>query len=214
MREDFIQQGVATLHDEVRKKANEVLDELTLDNIKYFVRESGLIAGSILNEYIYAVFDYYLNKGFENSIKKDEFINPETGYQQKMFIWKEDNNPNVEVELEIPTRPQKPSEKKCHYVTLGIGTAGALGFEIGRRCKDGHRYWIGIAREVLTLATSYFIYKKEQGDSDIYNDKLRQYEAELKIKKDTIANETINQYEAWLKNGETYSNELLTSFNL
>ena len=209
-----IQLKIALLHDEVQKKAKEILGELTLNNSKYFVRESVLIAGSILNEYIYAVYDYYTDKGFEDSIMKDEFINPETGYQQKMFNWKDHNKPNIELELGIRQAPQEPSHKKWHYVTLGVGTAGAVGFEIGRRCMDGHRYWIGIAIEILTLATSYFLYEKEQGESNDYTAKLKQYEAELKTKKVSIVIETINQLEAWLKKGEEFSNELLTSFNL
>ena len=42
---------------------------------------------------------------------------------------------------------------------------------------------------------------------------LEQYETELIKKKDDLANEVIDQLENWLKQGENYSNELLTTYN-
>ena len=200
----------------VREKAESLLKDLTADSLNYFEEKASTIAAGILEKYVFSVYDMFTigDYAIKDLKQREVFTNFRTGYQQKMLDWIEQNKPKIELIVEIPSHPTEQSEKRWHYVALGIGTAGALGFEIGRRCMDGHRYWIGIAIEVLTLATSYFIYKKEQGDSNNINAKLRQYEADLKTKKETFANETISQLEKWLRKGEAYSNELLTSFNL
>lgn len=200
----------------VSEKAESLLNDLTADSLNYFEEKVSTIATGILEKYVFSVYDMFTRGDFaiKDLKQREVFTNFRTGYQQKMLDWIEQNKPKIDLIVEIPSPQSEQSEKKWHFVALGIGTAGALGFEIGRRCMDGHRYWIGIAIEVLTLATSYFIYKKEQGDSNNINAKLRQYEVDLKTKKETFANETISQLEKWLRKGEAYSNELLTSFNL
>ena len=200
----------------VSEKAESLLKDLTADSLNYFEEKASTIAAGILEKYVFSVYDMFTIGDFaiKDLKQREVFTNFRTGYQQKMLDWIEQNKPKIDLIVEIPSPPSEQSEKKWHFVALGIGTAGALGFEIGRRCMDGDRYWIGIAIEVLTLATSYFIYKKEQDDSNIVNAKLRQYEAELKTKKETFINETISQLEKWLRKGEAYSNKLLKTFNL
>lgn len=198
----------------VHGKAEYLLKDLSAENLDYFVKESTILARKVLEKYVFAVYDYYI-KG-ECAIKdlgqREAFTNFKTGYQQKMLDWIEQHKPDIELMAEIPVPPQEPSDKKWHFVALGVGTAGAVGFEIGRRCMEGHRYWIGIAIELITLVASYLIYEKEKSESDNYTAKLNQYESELKKK--TFVNETISQMEKWVMEGEAYSNELLTAYNL
>lgn len=198
----------------VHEKAGCLLKDLTADNMDYFAKESAVLARDVMEKYVFAVYDYYTigDYAIQDLDQRETFTNFKTGYQQKMLDWIEQHKPDIELMAEIPVPPQEPSDKKWHFVALGVGTAGAVGFEIGRRCMEGHRYWIGIAIELITLVASYLIYEKEKSESDNYTAKLYQYESELKKK--TFVNETISQMEKWVMEGEAYSNELLTAYNL
>lgn len=200
----------------INEKAGWALEELTKANLDYFVKEAVNIAKNILMKYIFSIRKLFSNGEFaiKDLAEKERFTNYRTGYQQKMMDWIEQNKPTIELDLEIPAPPQEPSDKKWHYVTLGVGTAGAVGFEIGRRCMEGHRYWIGIAIELSALVASYVIYKKEQYNKENYSVNFNKYKSELNAKKEAFVNETINQLENWIKTGESYSNKLLTTFNL
>ena len=180
----------------VQEKAELLLKELTEDSLNDFKEKASTIAESIMEKYVFYVYDMFTTGEFAiKDLKlRNVFTNYRTGYQQKMLDWIEQNKPSIELNTEIPT---KPLDKKWHYVTLGVGTAGAVGFEIGRRYMNGDRYWIGIAIEIITLVTSYLIYKNEKP-----------------ILTKHIVKETISQLEKWIKIGESYSNELLTTFNL
>lgn len=199
------------MKERINEKANLILEELTNANLEYFVKESVDIAKGVLKKYIFYIRKLfsYGDYAIKDMVEKERFTNFNTGYQQKMLDWIEQNKPNIEL---IP--PRVPLEKKWHRVTLGIGTAGAIVFEVGRRCKDGERYWIGILIELVTLVASYFIYKKEKSDIKKYSEKLTECELTINEKKESFVNETISQLEKWLNDGETYSNELLTTFNL
>lgn len=204
------------MKERINEKANLILEELTNANLEYFVKESINIAKGVLKKFVFCIrklFSYgdYAIKDLD---QRETFTNFKTGYQQKMLDWIEQHKSDIELNANIPTPPQEPSDKKWYYVALGVGTAGAVGFEIGRRCMEGHRYWIGITIELITLVTSYLIYEKEKRDSENYSEKLAEYELEMNKKKETFVNETISQLEKWVKEGETYSNELLTTYNL
>lgn len=194
----------------VREKAGTLLKDFTTDSLNYFEGKVSTIAAGIMEKYVFSVYDLYTTGEFaiKDLKQREVFINYRTGYQQKMLDWIEQNEPKIELMVEIPLPPRKQSKKKWHYVTLGIGTAGAVALAIGR-C-----WWTALAVEMVTLTASYFIYKKEKGSSNIHEAKYRQFESDLKTKKGTVVNETISQLEKWLKEGEAYSNELLTTFNL
>ena len=196
----------------VKEKAESLLKELTEDNLNYFKEKASTIAEGIMEKYVFSVYDMFTTGEFSiKDLKQREvFTNYRTGYQQKMLGWIEQNKPKIELMVEIPSPLREQSGKKWHYVTLGIGTTGAVALAIGR-C-----WWTALAVEMVTLAASYFIYKIEKGSSNIHEAKQKQFESdsESKTKKGTVVNETISQLEKWLKEGEAYSNELLTTFNL
>lgn len=200
----------------INEKASLILEELTQTNLDYFVKEAVNVAKGVMEKYVFSTRKLFSNGEFaiKDLGEKERFTNFKTGYQQKMLDWIEQNSPHVKLMTKIHTPPQKPSDKKWHYVALGVGTAGALGFEIGRRCMDSHRYWIGIAIELCTIAASYFIYKNGKSKSENYEANCRQYKSELNTKKESLVDETISQLEKWVKEGEVYSNELLTTYNL
>lgn len=194
----------------INEKASLILDELTKANLDYFVKEAVSIAKVIMEKYVFSIRKMFSNGEFaiKDIVEKARFTDFKTGYQQTMLEWIEQNKPNIEFKTEIPVSPQETSEKKWHYATLGVGTAGAIALAIGR-C------WLSaLAVEIATLAVSYFIYKKEKDNSDSFSEKLNQYELDLKTNKEAFVNETISQLEEWIKKGESYSNEILTTFNL
>lgn len=201
----------------VKEKSKQILVELTEDNLDYFVKEASIIAEAIMERYIYAIYDFYTIGEFaikDIGIMKS-FTDYKTGYQQKMLEWKEQNKPEVHSSKLFSSSPQEPSEKHWYYVTLGTGTAGAIGlgiycyrdgWTIGRCC------WVGLAIELLTLSISYYLFKKEKNEKQ-KKEQCEQNESKLYQKRDLFVNETIDSLEKWLKQGEIYSNELLTTYN-
>lgn len=203
----------------VQKKASQTLNEFTEDNLDYFVKEASIIAESTLEKFIFAVYDMFVTGKFsiKDLTKKEAFTNPRTGYQQKMLEWKEQNKPKVHSSKLFSLSLQKPSEKHWYYATLGAGTAGAIGlgiycyrdgWTIGRCC------WVGLAIELLTLIISYYLFNKEKKEMQKYEEQCKQYESEISRKTDLFVNEVIDSLETWIKQGENYSKELLTTFNL
>lgn len=156
--------------DEMKRLVNEIaclyLKDLTNANIESFVIEALKAAKSVLEKYVFSIRKVFTNGDFaiKDLNRRESFTNYKTGYQHKMLDWikQNENVPKIRTTLEIPSLPQGSTEKKWHRVSLGIGTAGAVGFEIGRRCMEGERYWIGILIELVTLVASYFIYKKKK----------------------------------------------------
>ena len=202
----------------VQKKANQLLNDFTEDNLNYFVKEASIFAESILEKYIFAIYDLFVSG--ELSIielsKKESFTNPKTGYQQKMLEWKEQNKPELHSIKPFSSSPQEPSEKHWYYAIFGIGTVGAIG--LGIYCyRDvwaiGRCWLIGLAVELLTLSISYYLFKKERNEKQ-KNEQCEQNESELHQKKELFVNEIIDSLEKWLKQGEIYSNKLLTTYNL
>ena len=217
-REKIVSPDIEEMKQLVQKKANRILNEFTEVNINCFVKEASIIAESTLEKYIFAVYDLFVSG--ELSIKelyiKESFTNPKTGYQQKMLEWKEQNKPEIHSIKLFSSSPQEPSEKHWYYATLGVGTAGAIGlgiycyrngWAIGRCC------WVGLAVELLTLSISYYLFKKEKNKKQ-KKEQYEQNESELHQKRELFVNEAIDSLEKWLKQGEIYSNELLTTYNL
>jgi len=194
----------------VWEKAESLLKDFTADSLDYFEEKASTIAVGVLEKYVFSIYDMFTTGDFaiKDLKQREVFTNFRTGYQQKMLDWIEQNKPKIDLIVEIPSPQKEQSEKKWLFVTLGIGTAGAVGLAIGR-C-----WWTALVVEMVTLAASYFVYKKEKGSINNHEAKQRQFECELKTKKETIVSETISQLERWLRKGEEYSNELLTSFNL
>lgn len=194
----------------INEKANSILEELTNANLDYFVREAVSVAESVMESYIFSIRKKYSNGelAIKDLVEKEKFTNYKTGYQQTMLDWIQKNKPVVKLEIRIISSQPQLSKKHWHYVTMGVGSLGAFVLVIGR-C-----WWTAIAIEMVTLAVSYLFYKKEKGNRNNHEVKQRQFETDLKTKKETFVNEIISQLEKWLRKGEAYSNELLTTFNL
>ena len=202
----------------VQKKAKQVLNDFTEENLNYFVKEASIIAESILEKYVFAVYDLFVSGELviKDIVLLETFTNPTNGYQQRMLEWKEQNKPQVHFSKAFLSFPQKSSNKPWQYVTLGMGTAGAIG--LGIYCYRDEwaisRCWlVGLAVELLTLSISYYLIKKERNENQ-KKEQCEQNESELHQKKELFVKETIDSLEKWLKQGEIYSNELLTTYNL
>ena len=214
----IVSPDIEEMKQHVQKKANLILSEFTEDSKNRFLKEASIIAESILEKYIFATYDFFVSG--ELSIKdlsqKESFTNPQTGYQQKMLEWKEQNKPEEHLYNASSLSPQKSSEKHWHYYTLGAGTAIAIGLAIycyRKGLEEDRCYLVGTIVELLTLFISFCLFKKEK--SEKHNKEQReQNESDLQQKRELFVNETIDSLENWLKQGDAYSNELLTTYNL
>ena len=197
------------LKQHVKAKADELLVDITNENICFFVEEAIDIAENILENYVFAVYDQYTagELAIKNQIQRESFTNYRMGYQQKMLEWKEKNKPEIEL-MEIPAAPQATSTSRWSFVSFGIGSSTAIGLV----CF--HHYLACLIVELLTLATSIYLYKKEQNGNKVYQQQLKQYLHYMKNKKESFVTETSNMLASWLRQGEKYSNELLTTYNL
>lgn len=203
----------------VKEKSKQILVELTADNLDYFIKEASNIAEAIMERYIYAIYDLYTIGDFaiRNIEITKSFTNYETGYQRKMLEWKDQNKPEIKI-MDIISTIRRQNGKHWYYATLGVGTAGAIGSAIYcyRKGSEEDRCWlVGIAVELLTLVISCFLYLKEKKVKNKHEEQHEQYQTvQIKKKeKEDFVNEVINQLENWLKQGENYSNELLTKYN-
>ena len=201
----------------IRAKADELLVEITKDSLCFFVEEAIDVAENILENYVFAVYDQYTAGEFaiKNPVQRELFTNFRTGYQQKMLEWKDQNKPEIKL-MDIISTLRRQNGKHWYYASLGVGTAGAIGLAfycyrkglaIDRCCL------VGIAVELLTLVISCHLYLKEKKVKNKHEEQPEQYETELIKKKEDFVNEVINQLENWLKQGEKYSNKLLTKYN-
>lgn len=218
-REIIISPDIDEMKLLVQKKANQILNDFTEDNLNYFVKEASIIAESILEKYIFAIYDLFVSGelAIKDIVRLEAFTNPTSGYQQRMLQWKEQNKPQVHFSKAFPSPLQKPSNKSWHYATLGIGTAGAIGLAlycyrkglaIGRCCL------YGFVVELLTLAIYYYLFKNDKNKKQKPKKQCERQESDLCQERDLFVNELIVSLEGWIKQGETYSKELLTTYNL
>ena len=164
----------------VSEKANAILGELTDANLNYFVREAVSVAESILEKYVFFIRKVFSNGelAIKDLVEKERFTNCKTGYQQTMLDWIQNNKPIIKLEMGITSPPPQLSKKRWHYVTMGVGTVGAIALVIS------HRWWTALVVEIVALAASYFVYKKEKCDSNNYDVDMKQYESEIRTKKE------------------------------
>ena len=203
---------IAEMKRLIQEKAKQILVEPIEDYLDYFITEASVIAESIMERYIFAVYDFY-TKG-ESAIKdlavKEAFTNYKIGYQQKMLDWKDRNSPEIHVSMAISnnTNLQKTSKKHLYLTAFGAGTVGAIGLTIGR-C-----YWASLAIELLTLSISYYLFKHEKNEKQKSQEGSGQINPGLCPQRDLLIKEITSSLETWLKQGEIYSKELLVTYNL
>lgn len=210
-----------SLNNKIRESADllladiELMDEGELqENLRYFAEKAKSIAEGVLEEYIFSVVDKYTSgiSEISDSEKLSKFINLDRGYQQQMLDWIKAHPLQVKEELfECPTVDDYHVERNDNSpkLILGTGTAIAVGLFIFTNI------WIALAAEILVLAfAKYQKTKIEKHNALLFEIEKKQYETAIKAKRDKLINGMIEELEKWLDQGESASNQLLSSFNL
>ena len=142
----------------------------------------------------------------------EQFVNTDTGYQQRMLQWENENNISITKNGDSTPTPDAPSQSgdnTDHLTTLGVGFAIATGLVLFRHPI------IAIAVELLTLCLAYSQKKSYSTDKkELPSDPQSPNKDDISTTKEGFLNSVIHEIEHWLNEGEKYSNELLSSFNL
>lgn len=204
---------VANMKNEIVKLAGSVLTDISEDSLNYFSEEAKRAAESTLEKYVFSVYDLYTKGALKinDNEKLTSFLDFSNGYQSLMLSWKKDHPIEVVAQRTIErNEPQtEPSNiKSYHKQTAVVGTIIATALAIFSKL------WIGLAVEILTLASSTLQYKNYKTNKESYEAKIRQYEIELKSKKQLFINGIIDDLCKWINMGMEKSNEVLKTFNL
>jgi hypothetical protein len=197
---------------EVRKKAEQLLEEINEDNIEYFVKEVKKLAKHILGQYVYSIYKYYTEGAAEikdvNSL--EAFTNTDTGFYAKMSKWKDRSEILIEKEeVEYPKMPLEPNLKTYYKTTIVVGTIFAAGLLIFKQ-----PWWIVLVVELLTLSVSYAQYRHISDTEKKYNKQLEEYQIKTAELKKTYVDDIISDIETWLVQGQEKSIELLKTYVL
>lgn len=203
---------VANMKDEIIKLAETILTDISEDSLNYFSEEAKRAAESTLEKYVFSVYDLYTKGALKisDNEKLTSFLDFSNGYQSLMLSWKK-NHPIEVVQrtIEINEPQAEPSSiKSYHKQTAVVGTIIATALAIFSKL------WIGLAVEILTLTSSTLQYKNYKTNKESYEAKIRQYEIELKSKKQLFINGIIDDLCKWINMGVEKSNEILKTFNL
>ena len=202
---------IAKLETDVIEKAGLFLAEINEDNLKAFSDEVKKIAEGTLQEYVFKVCDEYIEKG---SSENDEFISRfvdfQSGYQQTMLSWIEQNE--IIVQQQSIEFPESPSLPDCNNRSNSVVVTGTVGTIIATGLLIFGHPWLALAVELLTVAVSYHAYKKNQKSQKQYQIELEAYELKLKAMKNELVNGITEDLIKWVEKGVEYSNSLIDSY--
>lgn len=209
------------LNNRIHESADRLFADIQLmteaelqDNLRYFAEKAKDIAESILEEYIFSTFEKYTSgtSAITDTEILSQFVNLNSGYQQRMLNWIQAHPLQVKEELlNFPKKESFHIETKAlsPQIILGSGSLLAVGLFIFTNI------WIALAAEILTIA-----FAKHQNDRIAKRCLIeleieqKQYETAIKAKKDKLINGMIDELEKWLDLGEEASNDILASFNI
>ena len=205
----------ATLDKEVRKKAEEYLDNISEDYLKAFAESTKFIAQSLLENYFFTVDDLYSNGALKinDSETFNKFLDFHDGYRAKMKKWSADNEIAIgEMKISPSLKRQEMKEEsvvKKTAAVVSVGTLVAVGLFIFTKV------WIAAAAELLALGTATYTYKKNKAASEKeYSFRVKQDELEMEKEKARLVNGLIKDLKIWLGNAEKYSNDVLLNFGI
>lgn len=206
---------IVRLETEVRKKSQEYLNDISEANLKAFAESTKYIAQSILENYFLSVDDIYTNGVFkiEDPDTFNKFIDFHDGYRAKMKKWASENKiiigeMRVTPTLKYPKIEDENILKKPIAIT-GVGTLVAVGLIIFTEI------WIAVAAELLALGIAAYAYKKSKEYREKeYSLKIKKYEIQIEQEKAKLVNGLIKDLKIWLGNAESFSNEILNSFDI
>lgn len=203
---------IANMKEEIFNLAKTTLEDVSEDNLKYFSEEAKRVAESTFEQYVFSVYDLYTKGALKisNDESLDAFIDMNKGYQSVMLAWKKEQPIKLvqrSIEIKEPT-VESQSFKSYHKETAVVGTVVATALAIFSKL------WIGIAVEMLTIAAAILQNKSYTKNKENYAAKVKQYNIELKNKKQQFINGVIGDLCKWVDMGVEKSDEVLKAFNL
>ena len=192
---------VSKMRADIRAKATALLQDFSKEEIDGFFSEAKRIGKNTLKEFVFNTYNFFASGDncIEDLNKMEAFTNYNTGYQQEMLNWINQN------EIAIHA---KTSNLPWHFIVLGLGTAIAGVFAACSQIKK--HLLIASAIEVVIVATSYCIYQKKSNDEKRYKENPEKSE----LIKEQLIEDVIKAVEEWIKLGECHSNELLDKFDI
>ena len=202
---------IAKLKADVLDKAELFLTDINEENLKAFSNEVKKIAEGTLQKYVFKVCDWYTDGDFsEDQEFLSKFVDLKTGYQQTMLNWIEQNCIVVQQQSfeypEYPTKPDTKSQIQTTAITGAVGTASATGLLI-----FGHP-WLALATELLTVALTYYSFRKYQKSKKQYEMELEAYEIKIESMKNDLVNGITDDLVNWVNQGVEYSNSILATY--
>lgn len=203
------------LETEIRRKAQEYLDDISEGNLKAFVESAKYIAKSVLENYFLSIDDVYTNGPLK--IKDcdifNKFIDFHDGYRAQMKKWVSDNEMTIGEMKITPTLKYPDIEDediiKRPLAIAGVGTLVAVGLIIFTEM------WIAVAAELLALSVAAYVYNKSKKSREKkYAFREKMYEMKIEQEKVHLVNGLIKDLKIWLGNAETFSNYILVSLDI
>lgn len=195
----------------IEEKAQILLNNVTEENLKYFSEEVKKIAEATLENYVFQVYDIYVDgaRKITDLSVLEEFTNYTNGYQSQMLSWSQAHPIMVKEQvIEMPDIPSPSGNNVDWKPVLAIGTVIAVCLFIFSNV------WVALAAELLTIALCIYRIKVQNKSNLEFEAEVADYERTLQKKKRDLINGLTNELEDWLKQGKTHSDEILKSFNL
>ena len=204
---------VSKMRADIRAKATALLHDYSKEEIERFLSEAKRIGKNVLKEFVFNTYNFFANG--DNCIEDldimEAFTNYNTGYQQEMLNWINQNEIVIPIQFtDTSANHEKTSNLPWHFIILGLGTAFA---GVMAACTQIKKHLLlASAIEIVTVVTSYCIYNKKSNEND-----EKQHKENLKkrdLMKEQLIDDVIKTVEEWLKLGEYRSNELLEKFDI
>lgn len=202
---------LAQMRISIEEKAKIILNEVTEDDVNYFVKEAKNEAKHLMAKYIFTIYNFYTEGEFaiKNMDSLEAFTNPDTGFQAQMLNWIDQSDIAItQADMNYAEAPTKRNTSSFHKTTLGVGTAIAAGLLIFKHP------WIALTVELLALSASYVQYKNKDNNEKRYNEQLEKYTKDITALKNSFVNSMISDMEKWLKDGQQKTKEVLNTFKL
>lgn len=202
---------IGKLQVAIQEKADVLLNEITEDNLKYFSSEIKKVAESILDEYIFKIYDIYT----EGALKIEDtdhllaFTDYTNGFQGLMDNWKNLHPIIIKQEtVTLPLEPQMRTQKiAANHVAVG-GTIIATGLLIFSNV------WVALAVELLTVAITYYKIQERKNYENDFEFQKQKYQIEIQKKKSELIQGLTNDLELWLSNAANEANSILKQLGL
>lgn len=202
---------IGKLRIAIQEKANSLLSEITEDNLKYFSSEVKKIAESVLDDYIFNIYNAYTDGVYkiEDTDLLLAFTDYKNGFQGSMSTWKELHPIVVKQEtINIPNEPRIQVQKVTAQHILVGGTLIATGLLIFSNA------WVALAVELLTVAIAYYKHQQKKRFQNNYDIQKRKYEIELQRMKYELVQGLTKDLEQWLKYAEEEAKSVLTNLGI